>query len=87
MTKADLKPDLSVFDREKRCVVAAWVDDELTDDDKATLGAAWTSRYSAHAIFEWLDERDMPYTEQSVWRHRVGRCGCRPRRNLLREAA
>lgn len=87
MTKAISPLDLSVFDKKKKCVVSQWVAGELDEEQSATFHAALESRYSAHTIFEWLSNLGMYYTEQTVWRHRVGRCGCRPRHNYQEEAA
>ncbi len=88
MTKAISPLDLSVFEKNKQCVVARWTTDELDEEQSAVFDAALASRYSAHTIFEWLVSLGMTdYTEQTTWRHRVGRCGCRPRRNYLEESA
>ena len=80
-------PDLSVFERPKKCGFARWIETTLCDADKALLEVAWESHYSAFAIHEWLEERGVPTTLQSTWRHRVGRCPCRPRRAELKDAA
>ena len=87
MAETTPKRDLSAFERPKRCVLAKWIDSELDAADRDTLSGAWDSHLTAYAIHAWLEERDNPFTEQTTWRHRMGRCACRPRRKLLKEAA
>lgn len=93
MSSAPWSADVTVFEVTKRCIVAECAAD-LSDEDRATFEAGLASHHSSHAIFEWFDTRtvegstEKAYhgTEQTVWRHRVGRCGCRPRVNYVKKA-
>lgn len=87
MTKPSPSPDLSAFERPKTCGLIRWLDANLSEEDRATLEAAFDSDYSARAIWEWLYDRKCRHTQQSVWRHRAGLCPCRPRRPDLKAAA
>ena len=78
-------PDMSVFANEVKCIVATCME-RLSEENRATLEGGFGSDFSSHALFEWLDRQTdaagvKAYngTEQTVWRHRVGRCACRPR--------
>ena len=86
MKNAPKSPDLSVFDRPKVCGVAAFVNAHLSDDDKVIFEAALDSKYSSHVIWLWLAERGLDLAMQQVYRHRMGRCCCRPR-HVRKEAA
>jgi hypothetical protein len=80
-------PDLSEFKRQKKCLVSRWWETNLSADELETLGAAFDSTLTVGAIFLWLCDRGYEFSEQSVWRHRVGRCPCRPRRTEQKVAA
>ena len=84
---APTSPDLSIFDRPALCGLAKFVKSDLSPEDTELLEAALDSRYSSHAIWLWLSERGFRLTDQVVYRHRTGRCGCRPSRTSHKEAA